>query len=210
MNVKETRKKETVRRILDAAAQVFAEIGYQGARIDRIASRAGVNKAMIYYHIGDKKALYTRVLHEVFRGTAAHMADNINRAETPLAKIKAYIHSIGETLEKHPQLPHIMMRELASGGLDLPELVVHDLASIIRSISTVIMEGRTRGEFLDVDPLVLHLMVIGGIAYYQASAPLRLKYSHMMEELIEDKADKNGFDLLSQIERIILSALIGS
>ena len=210
MNVKETRKKETVRRILDAAAQVFAETGYQGARVDRIANRAGVNKAMIYYHIGDKKALYTQVLHEVFSDTAVHMTDNINRAETPLAKIKAYIQSIGESLEKHPYLPHIMMRELASGGLNLPELVVHDLASIIRSISSAIMEGRMRGEFLDVDPFVLHLMVIGGIAYYQASVPLRLRYSEMTEERFEDKADKNGSDLLNQIERIILSALTGS
>jgi AcrR family transcriptional regulator len=210
VNIRETRKKETIRRILDAAALVFAETGYQGARVDRIANRAGVNKAMIYYHIGDKKALYTRVLHEVFSGMAAHMADNINRAETPLGKIKAYIQSIGQTVEKHPHLPHIMMRELASGGLNLPEIVVHDLAAIIKSISAVIMEGRARGKFLDVNPFVLHLMVIGGIAYYQASDPIRLRYFGLTEELFEDKSDENGFDLLNEIERIIIGALTGS
>ena len=71
MNARETKKKETIRRILDAAAQAFAAAGFEGARIDDIAHRAGVNKAMIYYHIGDKKALYTRVLHDVFGDAAA-------------------------------------------------------------------------------------------------------------------------------------------
>ncbi|HSN67988.1 MAG TPA: helix-turn-helix domain-containing protein, partial [Thermoanaerobaculia bacterium] len=38
--------------ILTAAAAVFAEVGYAGARVDEIAERAGVNKAMLYYHVG--------------------------------------------------------------------------------------------------------------------------------------------------------------
>jgi AcrR family transcriptional regulator len=37
---------ETTRRILDSAAKVFAEVGFAGARIDEIAKRAGVNKAV--------------------------------------------------------------------------------------------------------------------------------------------------------------------
>jgi AcrR family transcriptional regulator len=59
-------------RILAAAAEVFAQIGFAGARVDDIAARAGVNKAMLYYHVGDKERLYTAVLVEVLdRGSAA-------------------------------------------------------------------------------------------------------------------------------------------
>ncbi|HVR42592.1 MAG TPA: helix-turn-helix domain-containing protein, partial [Thermoanaerobaculia bacterium] len=41
--------------ILDVAAAVFAEQGFAGARIDEIARRAGVNKAMLYYRVGNKE-----------------------------------------------------------------------------------------------------------------------------------------------------------
>ena len=53
--------------IFAAAAQEFAERGFDAAGVDRIAARAGVNKAMLYYHFGSKKSLYTEVLRDMFR-----------------------------------------------------------------------------------------------------------------------------------------------
>ena len=47
----------TKRRLLDAATAEFAERGFAGARIDRIAERAGTNKRMIYAYFGDKDQL---------------------------------------------------------------------------------------------------------------------------------------------------------
>jgi TetR/AcrR family transcriptional regulator len=58
MALKEKRD-ESVQRIMNAAIEVFSEMGYSGARIDEIARRARINKAMIYYRIGDKQRLYT-------------------------------------------------------------------------------------------------------------------------------------------------------
>ncbi len=48
--------------ILKAAARVFAEKGWSGARVDEIAAEAGLNKAMLYYRVGDKEELYRRVV----------------------------------------------------------------------------------------------------------------------------------------------------
>ena len=47
-------------RVAAAAAAEFAAHGFAAARVDRIARRARVNKAMIYYHFASKRALYTR------------------------------------------------------------------------------------------------------------------------------------------------------
>lgn len=52
----------TRRRILAAAIDEFAANGYAGARIDRIAARAEVNKRMIYHHFGGKRVLFEAVL----------------------------------------------------------------------------------------------------------------------------------------------------
>lgn len=48
-------------RILDAAKVEFALHGYAGARIDRIASEARINKRMLYHYFGNKRSLYREV-----------------------------------------------------------------------------------------------------------------------------------------------------
>jgi AcrR family transcriptional regulator len=207
MNVQERKKQATVERILFAALEIFADSGFEGARIDEIADRAAVNKAMIYYHIGDKNALYTRVLHEVFGDTAIRMADNVNRCAAPVEKMRAYIRSIGQTLEKHPHLPRIMMWELASGGLHLPEIVAQDLASIIGLIRSIIRQGHRQGIFKKLDPLVLHLMVLGGISFYRAGNPVRLRYTAQMGENAAENGNAPLTHLLKKVEKIILCAL---
>jgi AcrR family transcriptional regulator len=52
--------------ILAAATDEFASHGLGGARVDRIAERAGTNKRMLYYYFGDKEALYLAVLEGAY------------------------------------------------------------------------------------------------------------------------------------------------
>lgn len=77
----------TAAAIYEAAAAEFAAHGYEGARVDVIAARSGVNKRMIYIYFGDKKGLYLEILrrkvlamHEVFTadwGSGQTPADNL-------------------------------------------------------------------------------------------------------------------------------------
>src|SRR6478609_2815357 len=53
-------------RILEAAKQEFAAHGLAGARVDRIAAKAGANKRMLYYHVGNKEELYLTVLEGAY------------------------------------------------------------------------------------------------------------------------------------------------
>jgi TetR/AcrR family transcriptional regulator len=52
-------------RILRAATQEFSEYGYSGARVNRIAEAAGVNKQLIYHYFGSKEGVYAEVLQEM-------------------------------------------------------------------------------------------------------------------------------------------------
>jgi len=54
----------TRQRILDAATAEFARHGAAGARVDRIAAEAAINKAQIYTYFGSKERLFDAVLHE--------------------------------------------------------------------------------------------------------------------------------------------------
>jgi AcrR family transcriptional regulator len=56
--------KATKALLLDAATDEFAEHGFAGARIDRIADQAGANKRLIYVYFGDKNVLFDAVMQE--------------------------------------------------------------------------------------------------------------------------------------------------
>jgi len=73
---------ETSRRILEVAK----EVGYEGAHVDEIARRARVNKATIYYHIGDKETLYAEVIHTVLGNTAERISRDIRSTDSPQEK----------------------------------------------------------------------------------------------------------------------------
>ena len=66
----EERLSKTAEKILTVARAVFAEHGYNGAHMDEIARRANVNKATLYYQIGDKDTLYANVIHCVIGSVA--------------------------------------------------------------------------------------------------------------------------------------------
>ena len=76
----------TKARIFQAAADEFAARGFDGARMDKIAELAGINKRMIYVYWGDKQELYREILrqkvqamHEVFTTDWGSPADNLVR-----------------------------------------------------------------------------------------------------------------------------------
>lgn len=62
-------------RILQAARAEFAEKGFDGARVDRIAERAEANKQLIYYYFTNKDELFTRVLEDAYRDIRQHEAE---------------------------------------------------------------------------------------------------------------------------------------
>ena len=56
---------DTQKRVLDAAGEVFAEVGYRAATVRQICEKAGANIAAVNYYFGDKEGLYLAVLRSV-------------------------------------------------------------------------------------------------------------------------------------------------
>lgn len=83
----------TSRSILNAATREFAEHGLSGARIDRIAARAGINKRMLYHYYGDKNALYLAVLEAAYariRAAEAELALDALEPEASLLRLARF------------------------------------------------------------------------------------------------------------------------
>ena len=200
------KKEETLRRILETAREIFAEDGFAGARMDKIARRAHVNKATIYYHIGDKEALYARVLHDVFSEAARRISENMHLARNPEEKLKTYVRNIAQTVGEHPHVPSIIMRELASGARNIPDVVANDLARILGMLNEALREGAAQGAFIEANPLIIHIMVVGSLLFFKNMNAILARHPDFPEffkRIVMDDAE----ECAKQVERIILKGV---
>jgi AcrR family transcriptional regulator len=159
--------------ILDAAALEFAERGFGGARVDRIARRARVNKAMLYYHFKSKQMLYRALLRRTFTH-AAERIGAIAASEAPSAeKVDRFIATFSGIVREQPFVPAIMLREVAERGAHLDPETLGVLAGVPRAFAAIVAQGVAAGDFRDVNPLFTYFSVITPIVFFQSAAPIR-------------------------------------
>lgn len=197
---------KTVEKIITAARKTFAEYGYSGTHVDEIARRAGVNKATLYYQIGDKDTLYARVIHQVLGNIAQNVARAVAEANSPEAKLKAYILFMADAVDRNPELPPIMMRELASGGLHLPRLVTEDMASVLTVLLGILEEGKEKNVFNDVVPFLVHAMIMGSIMLFKMGTPIKDRQIWLPEDL-KARDKKLPGTLGAEVARMVLKAV---
>ncbi len=166
------RRSDAPERILAAATEVFAERGFAGARVDEIARRAGTNKAMLYYHLGDKQALYTAVLARTIDHARRVIERALNGASGPAEGLRAMLEALTTIIREAPAYHRLILREMASGGAHLEHEILVRLVGVIGLTRRLLEEGHERGVFRATDPLLTHLLLMGGVIA-TAAHPLR-------------------------------------
>jgi len=166
-------------RILAAAALEFAARGFAGARVDRIARRARVNKAMLYYHFKSKDRLYRELLRTVFTRAAERLQAIADTNASPADKIDHVIAGMAEFIEEHAFFPSIMLREVAEGGAHLDRVTLSALGAVPRAVGAIVQEGVTAGAFRPVDPVFAYFSMLAPIVFYLAGTPIRRELTHL-------------------------------
>ncbi|GAA4052883.1 TetR family transcriptional regulator [Nonomuraea soli] len=134
----------TRRLLLEAAVEEFAEHGPEGARVAKIAARAGVNKERIYQYFGDKQGLFAAVLTDELAKLAAAIP-------LPADQTPDLVEHAGQLYDYHRAHPHFL-RLLYWEGLQRdatvqagPERAGH-YADKVASIAEAQRRGEVTGE----------------------------------------------------------------
>ncbi len=159
-------------RILSAAAAEFAARGFAGARVDRIARAARVNKAMLYYHFGNKKTLYRTLLRRMFALTAERLGAVAAAPLAPPEKLDRVIAELAAHILEHAEFPRIMLREIAEGGARLDRETLAALVAIPRTVAAIVTEGIAEGAFREVNPILAYFSILAPLVVLFSGAPV--------------------------------------
>ncbi|WP_101450998.1 TetR/AcrR family transcriptional regulator [Aquimarina sp. MAR_2010_214] len=110
--MKKTKDENTEEQILDAAKNIFQAKGMDGARMQEIADKAGINKAMLHYYYRSKQLLFEAVFKNAFSLLAPQLNAILNDDSSIEEKITNFTTNYISFIIKHPYLPNFIIQEL--------------------------------------------------------------------------------------------------
>lgn len=104
--------KITEEKIFDAATDVFEEHGLSGARMQEIADRAGINKALLHYYYRSKDRLFEAVFNRLAGKMFERFIGALDNEMSLQQKLEHFYHEHITFLQKHPKLPGFVLHEI--------------------------------------------------------------------------------------------------
>ena len=181
--------------ILDAAKQIFAEEGLEGASLRAIAVRAGYTPAALYFHFESKEAIYAEVLRDSLASLGQAVTHATSRAKAPADRLRAAAMAFFDYYANNPRDLDLGFYLFRGGmkprglGKDRDEMLNAALEAALRPIAEAaeaLGARREEARLLMVDAFahaagLLLLAHTGRIRMFDASAPT------LMKRFVEDK-----------------------
>jgi AcrR family transcriptional regulator len=155
---------------LYGAAELIAERGLDGTRIEDIAEATGIPKATIYYHLDGKNAVLEFLLADLLDMIAGAVGVAVASAEDARTRLKAAVAAQLGVMLEHPFLCRALVGDLGR-ATRLPELADALRSAFYEPIEKLLAEGVADGSLRQVaDPGAVALSVFGAITVAGLSA----------------------------------------
>lgn len=161
----------TRRDILAVATREFARNGFNGARIDAIASRTSTTKRMIYYYFGGKEQLYIAVLEQAYakiRAAESGLGLDLLDPETAIRRLAEFTFDYDHA---NPDFVRLVAVENIHHARHLSKSTnIRTInAGIISTIDAILRRGRREGVFHSKISAVDVHMLISALCFFQVS-----------------------------------------
>lgn len=152
--------------LLAMAIEEFADKGFAGARVDEIASRAGVNKQLLYHHFGNKDDLYRVALETVYSEIREKEKALDLGNLTPTEAMRTLVGYSFDYLVEHPEFIKLVSDENAQGAPHATEELTEMHWPLVELLRETLRRGAEEGVFRDdMDPINVYIS-IAGISYF--------------------------------------------
>jgi len=156
-------------RILEAATDEFTKHGLGGARVDRIAKRAGTNERMLYYYFISKDALFLTVLENVYiRLAEAEKALELDHLD-PVEAITRLVEFIWNYYVEHPEFINLINNENLHEAkyLKKSKKLAQLVSPVQANIRDILQRGQEAGVFRGgIDPAEVYITLVALNYYY--------------------------------------------
>lgn len=109
--------------ILIAAREVFMQYGFDGASMQRIADRAGINKSLLHYYYRSKEKLFRQIFSKVFSKFIPHLGVIFTSDMSMEEKVIAFVDRYVDVFLEEPLIPIFVLQEIQKNPQHLTGLI---------------------------------------------------------------------------------------
>ena len=164
---RQQRSIDTRERIIEAAAQEFAEHGFEGASTRNVATQAGVQHPLVVYHFKSKEGLWRAVLtslNERFGNMYRSRLEGLRGVDAP-TKLRLILEDFIRFSAENPVFHWLMSHEASKGGRRMNWLVDEYVRHFFKEITELIRAAQKAGHFVDGDPAHLLYIFVGAVTH---------------------------------------------
>ncbi len=118
-------EKQTEEKIFEAATDVFVDKGMDGARMQDIATHAGINKALLHYYFRTKDQLFDAVFQMIAKRILKKLAPVFDEKLTLEDKIRFFFKEHISFLQDNPKLPAFLLNEVNRNPERIKKLIAN-------------------------------------------------------------------------------------
>ena len=170
------RADQTRARILEAATNEFSANGLAGARTERIAEAAGVNKALLYYYFRSKQELYNAALEELAEQVVSSGLSVMSLECSAGERVVHFALNHFDRIHTRRTFQSLMQQEMIRLHRGEENAVVPLVKKVFKpmmlSFREAFAEGQSTGELIRVDDLQMIYAAFGANVFYYLSGPV--------------------------------------
>lgn len=183
----------TEEKIIAAAKEIFVQKGFAGARMQDIADRGGINKALLHYYFRTKEQLFEKIFDEVFHLMMPRLNAVLTMQGNILAKIDAFVDEYIRTIRQNPHIPLFVIHELSQEPDRFVQKITQNpnlpnIAALLMELLQAMEEGKIR----QFPPIHLILNILSMCVFPFVAKPIFRAVTRMDEALWEEMLDERA------------------
>lgn len=200
----ETKKDNTEEKIMEAAQQVFISKGMEGARMQEIADKAGINKALLHYYFRTKERLFEAILSEIIKFAFPKLSGILQSDKSIVTKIEEVVDAYIDLLMRHPFIPAFILKEINRDPSGLFKMVTK-YGFNFQVVFDQIQQAIDRGEIKPIRPQHLVTNLVSLCVFPFAARPI-LQYVIFKEN--QQELDAFYAERAEVIKKFVIDAIV--